>query len=147
MIKYSLTCDKGHAFEAWFQNSGAFDKLAKAKQVTCARCGSAKVKKALMAPSIGKSGSKAVAETPAATTGALPAGDDAARAALRALRQKVVSEAEYVGGRFAEEARRIHEDEAPQRQIYGEASLKDAVSLLEDGIPVLPLPPAPEDKN
>ncbi|MEQ1697829.1 MAG: DUF1178 family protein [Hyphomicrobiaceae bacterium] len=161
MIKYRLRCVRGHEFETWFQNSAAFDKLAKRHQLTCATCGSEKVEKAIMSPRIAKSGTKARATRgnedgnvmPASAPGA-PAvsGEDAhrgqaLRAAMKALRQTVIGNADYVGPKFAEEARRIHDDEAPARGIYGEASIEEARELLEDGISILPLPPAADDSN
>lgn len=163
MIKYKLRCARGHEFETWFQSSAAYDKLAKRRQLTCAACGSDKVEKAIMSPRIAKSGGSRTAAkvrdeqgnvAPVSTASQVPvaSGDvplegQALRAAMKAFRQAVIGEADYVGPRFAEEARRIHDDEAPARGIYGEASLKEARELLEDGISILPLPPAADDSN
>jgi hypothetical protein len=161
MIKYRLKCARGHEFETWFQNSAAFDKLAKRRQLTCATCGSEKVEKAIMSPRIAKQGVKARAARgqeardviPVAAPGAAEVSSDdaqkgqALRAAMKAFRQTVIGNADYVGPRFAEEARRIHDDEAPARGIYGEASIEEARELLEDGISILPLPPAADDSN
>ncbi len=158
MIKYRLRCARGHEFETWFQNSAAFDKLAKSRQLTCATCGSDKVEKAIMSPRIAKSGGvksrngEASVVAAVESGGAIISGDDAQggqalRAAMKALRQTVIGNADYVGPRFAEEARRIHDDEAPTRGIYGEASIKEARELLEDGISILPLPPGADDSN
>lgn len=169
MIKYRLRCARGHEFEAWFQNSAAFDKLAKRKHLTCATCGTDKVEKAIMSPRIAKSGERSGGvKTGAAGArdgeagvvampeqGALlgqpgmpgdePQNGQALRAAMKALRQTVISTADYVGPRFAEEARRMHDEEAPARGIYGEASIEEARELLEDGISIVPLPPAPDE--
>ncbi len=154
MIKYRLRCARGHEFETWFQNSAAFDKLAKRKQLSCATCGSDKVEKAIMAPRIAKPGvvpsnKEQASVAPVAEAGQSddPQSGQALRAAMKALRQTVIGNADYVGPRFAEEARRIHDDEAPARGIYGEASLQEARELLEDGISILPLPPAADDSN
>lgn len=164
MIRYALECKKGHAFEAWFQNSAAFDKQAKRKLVTCPTCSSSDVRKALMAPQVttGKQKDKARREVAAraavARSGAQAAPETIAAAhltseqkdivaAMRKLRQEVETNAEYVGPRFAEEARKIHDEDAPARGIYGEASLADVKSLHEDGIECFPLPSLPEDKN
>ena len=131
MIKYRLTCDQDHDFESWFSSSDDFDRLEKNRLLSCAVCGSADVKKALMAPRVA-SGDEA--ENPL-TQPASPA-----EQALRALRKKVEAEAENVGRNFASEARRIHEGEAPGRAIYGEARHEEARALIEDGISVAPLP-------
>ena len=159
MIKYRLRCVRGHEFETWFQNSAAFDKLAKRKQLSCAMCGSDKVEKAIMSPRIAKPGvskpgvvpsnKEQASVAPVAEAGQSddPQSGQALRAAMKALRQTVIGNADYVGPRFAEEARRIHDDEAPARGIYGEASLQEARELLEDGISILPLPPAADDSN
>jgi hypothetical protein len=134
MIKYSLICSVGHEFEGWFQSSAAFDTQARKKLVTCLICGSTAVTKAVMAPRINSMASSGVA----------PA-DVAQR--MRDLRDKVVANSEYVGPQFAEEARRIHYEEAEARGIYGEATLSDALDLNEEGIAVMPLPRMPEDHN
>ena len=165
MIKYKLRCTRGHEFETWFQNSAAFDKLAKRRQLTCATCGSEKVEKAIMSPRIAKRGGVKATASPreeqtstapmAETNAAVAARDSAAdapsgramRAAMKAFRQTVIGNSDYVGPRFAEEARRMHDDEAPSRGIYGEATAQEALELMEDGISILPLPPAADDSN
>lgn len=144
MIRYDLRCAGGHDFEAWFASSAAFDRQAEAGLVTCALCGSADVAKALMAPRLTARGNKAK------TGGAAPAGPAAPMAApgpaekmrrmLEALRKEVETNSEYVGGRFAAEARSMHLGEVEQRAIHGEATREEAKSLIEDGVPVTPLP-------
>ena len=137
MIKYRLACPAGHEFEGWFQSSDAYDKQAARGQVLCPVCGSAEVSKAVMAPSL-------------ATRSAKSRGARSRAQALdlmRKLRADVEQRAEYVGPRFAEEARKIHEDGTVPRGIYGEATPQDARALIEDGVPVLPLPRLPEDEN
>lgn len=135
MIRYSLTCDKGHDFDSWFQSAAAFDSLAAAGHVACAHCGSAKVTKTLMAP--------AVRPTDKA---ALTAPQSDLEQKLAALRQQVEENSDYVGLSFAAEARAMHEGRAPERSIYGEARIDEAKKLLEDGIPVAPLPFLPKAK-
>jgi hypothetical protein len=131
MIAYQLQCRNGHAFEGWFKDSAAFDAQAADGKLTCPSCNSKKIEKAVMAPAIaGKAREQAEA-----------------RAALRALRQKMVADAEHVGGEFPEEARKIHYGEADARAIYGEASGDDVKALLEEGVPVAPLPPDPDTAN
>ena len=163
MIKYAVLCQKGHGFEAWFQNSDACDKQIKRGLVTCPDCGSIKVSKALMAPNVsartrkkgaatgvGRSiASRAAAVSPAAQKVATPAVAMPAELVdmMRKIRREVEAKAENVGRNFAEEARKIHYEEAPERGIYGEASLDDVQALADEGISVLPLPVLPEDAN
>jgi len=131
MIAYQLQCRNGHAFEGWFKDSVAFDAQAAEGKLICPACNSKKVEKAVMAPAIaGKAREQAEA-----------------RQAMRALRQKVIADAEDVGGAFPEEARKIHYGEADARAIYGEASGDEVKSLLEEGVPVAPLPPDPDAAN
>ncbi|WP_395685868.1 DUF1178 family protein [Aestuariivirga sp.] len=147
MIRYDLTCDKGHDFDGWFRDSAAYDAQAKRGLVSCTVCGSARVEKQLMAPGIPvKSNRKA--EVASTMVGGPP--DPRLTAMLqmvRELRKHVAENAEYVGDRFADEARKIHYAEAEERGIYGEASPDDAKALLEEGIAVHPLPRLPEDGN
>ncbi|MGJ8528978.1 DUF1178 family protein [Maritalea sp.] len=141
MIQYSLCCANEHKFEAWFKNAAAYDVQAGQGILECPVCGSADVSKALMAPAVGKKSNQKVA---------LSAGhpeQKALREAMNKLRTKVVSEAEYVGDRFAAEARKIHLEETDSRGIYGEATSDEVSSLVEDGIDFLPLPNAPEEHN
>lgn len=135
MIHYDLICDKHHRFDGWFASAAAFETMQAAGQVTCVVCGSDTVTKALMAP--------AVTQTKAAT---LTTPRNIAEQALSALRAKVESESEYVGLNFAAEARAMHAGDAPERAIYGEARFEEARSLLEDGVPVAPLPFTPTRK-
>lgn len=139
MIRYSLTCDKTHDFESWFRSAEAFDALVRAGQVGCPVCGSTTVKKALMAPAVAKS--EPEAPRPDLSQ---PASD--VEAALAELRREIEANSEYVGTGFAAEARAIHEGEAPRRSIHGEARLDEARALLEDGVPVAPLPFRPGRK-
>lgn len=139
MILYSLVCEQGHAFKAWFKDSVAFDRQTAAGKVACPRCGTAKVEKAPMAPRIAK---KTAAER-AAPLAHTPGKDAKLGKLLKALREHVEQNYDYVGERFAEEARRIHHGEAEERDIYGETTADDARALKEEGIPVAPLPSLP----
>lgn len=136
MIRYRLKCDKGHEFDSWFASSGAYDRLLGAGHVACAICGSARVEKALMAPSV--SGTEAP-EAPEAALAA-PAPQDALAEKLAAWRRHVEANSDYVGLEFAREARAMHEGDAPARAIWGEAKPDEARALIEDGVPVAPLP-------
>jgi len=138
MIRYALTCAKGHSFESWFQSATAFDTLLARGLVACAICGNSTVEKALMAPSVA-----ARTETGAA----LRDQNSPQEQALAALRREIEAKSEYVGAEFATEARRMHEGEAPERAIHGEAKPDEARRLIEDGVPVLPLPFLPGRKT
>ena len=147
MIHYDLTCDKGHDFDGWFRDSAAYDEQAARGLVSCTVCGSAKVEKQLMAPGIPVKGNRK--EDPAKKMVAGPVDPRLAimMQMVREMRKHVEENAEYVGDRFAEEARKIHYEEAEHRGIYGEASPDEAKSLIEEGIAVHPLPRLPEDGN
>lgn len=153
MIRYNLRCDKGHAFESWFQSSGAYDSQVKRKLVTCPQCGSAKVEKAIMAPQIGRKGNQkqpdtAVQPAPADNAPLMMAPQEAElRAKLKELRDHIVSNADNVGQSFPTEARAMHYGDKEHRPIYGEASLEEARSLIDEGIEVAPIPVLPDDRN
>lgn len=147
MIHYDLICDKGHAFDGWFRNSAAYDEQASRGLVTCTHCGSPKVEKQLMAPGIPvKSNRKGDG---ARKMVAAPADPKLAElmTMMREMRRHVEANAEYVGDRFAEEARKIHYEETEQRGIYGQTTPDEAKALIEEGIAVHPLPRLPEDGN
>jgi hypothetical protein len=147
MIRYALICGEGHEFEGWFRDSADFDKQAKAASVTCPFCESTKVQKQIMAPSVAGA-RKGSAASPEKLRVAAP---DPRRAAmieaLREMRKSVTENADYVGDKFPEEARKIHYKETEPRGIYGEASPNDAKELAEEGIEFHPLPSLPEDRN
>ena len=149
MIKYNLECEEGHRFDAWFRNSEAFDRQAKRNLVNCPDCGSTRVSKAIMAPRVATTkGKDAVSVSNAADAdGKLAAARREVFAAMRKLREAVEANAEYVGPRFAEEARKIHYEEVEERGIYGEATSDEVGELLEEGIECQPLPILPEDRN
>ena len=123
MILFSLRCASGHEFEAWFRDGDGFEAQLKAGEITCPHCGDAQVEKAMMAPRIGRSREKTRAPSPAQM-----------RAALVELRRQVEANCDYVGERFAEEARRIHHGEADPHGIYGEATSEESKELAEEGI-------------
>jgi len=149
MIHYDLICDKGHAFDGWFRNSAAYDEQAAQGLVSCSVCGSAKVEKQLMAPGIPVKGNRKAEPSQARTMVAGPVDPRLAHLMqmVREMRKHVEENAEYVGDRFAEEARKIHYEEAEHRGIYGQASPDEAKALIEEGIVVHPLPRLPEDGN
>jgi len=148
MIKYALACEQAHEFESWFPSSEAFETQRKRGFVTCPYCNSAKVEKQIMAPSVARTDKAPKAPTPEVQPVAvLSERERELRAALRALREHVLKNAEDVGKGFIEEARKMHYGETEERSIYGEADLAEARALLEEGIDVLPLPVVPDDRN
>jgi hypothetical protein len=170
MIRYSLSCHKGHSFEAWFAGSDAYEQQNEAGLIPCPVCGSTDISKALMTPSVSTSkrkqaqvqapapeqsggqdheqthetGHEQGSAVPVASPQSLP---PEALALMREIRDKVTANAEYVGTEFAEEARKIHYGEREKGGIYGEAGIEDVKSLHEEGIDVVPLPVLPEDRN
>ena len=157
MIRYTLRCEKDHAFESWFQSSSAYDSQVKRKLVTCPVCGSAKVEKAIMAPRIvGKKGRDRAAQPGTSVhRGAgqrirpslMMAQERELRAKIKELRDHIVKNADNVGERFPNEARAMHYGDKEHRPIYGEASPEEARSLIDEGVEVSPLPTLPEDRN
>ena len=160
MIRYSLRCDRGHAFESWFQSSSAYEQQEKRKLVNCPACGSDKVERAIMAPQIVSKKDREIAApepapapAPEATTAAststplLMAQERELRAKLKELRDHIVKNADNVGERFPNEARKMHYGDIEHRPIYGEASPDEARALIEEGVEVSPLPVLPEDRN
>lgn len=144
MIRYALTCENAHGFEAWFRSADDYDGQAARGLVTCPSCGSDKVGKALMAPRVVTSERAADQSMPAAI---IPPEAQEALARLRELKAALLAQSEDVGAGFAEEARRIHYGEAPPRQVHGAASLADARSLVEEGIDIIALPVFPDERN
>jgi len=157
VIKYALVCASGHDFESWFADSAAYDKQAKRKLVTCPVCGSSKVEKAIMAPRL--SGARKrdaapapIADAPAAPPAAAPVAmispqEQEFRAKLKELRDHLTKNATDVGGKFPEEARKMHYGEKEHRSIYGVASPEEAKELAEEGIEFHPLPVLPDERN
>ena len=159
MIRYTLNCEKGHTFESWFANSAAYDKQAKRSLIACPVCNSTKVEKAIMAPRLGRSetADESPAPTPAPAPVARPAPpspvammspvEHELRKKLKELREHIVKNADYVGPRFSEQARKIHYGEVEHRSIYGEATPEEAKELDEEGIAFAPLPVLPDEFN
>src|ERR1700759_745736 len=159
MIRYALHCDRKHEFESWFQSSSAYDSQVKRKLVTCPICGSAKVDKAIMAPRIvGKKGrgpatpplepattAAAPEAAPSGSTSLMMAQERELRTKLKELRDHIVKNADNVGERFANEARKMHYGEIEHRPISGEASNEEARALIEEVVEVSPLPVLPDD--
>ena len=133
MIRFHLKCDQDHEFESWFQSGAAFDKLVAAGLVNCTMCGSAKVAKTIMAPAV--------------STSSQITAPKSSENEIAALRDKVEANSDYVGKGFVKEARDMHDGLVPERPIYGEANLKEAKKLVDDGIPVVPLPFMPRKKT
>jgi hypothetical protein len=157
MIRYNLRCDRGHAFESWFQSSSAYESQEKRELVSCPACGSVKVERAIMAPQIvSKKGKDSAAPSPAAaptevtapaSTSLMMAQERELRAKLKELRDHIVKNADNVGERFPNEARKMHYGDIEHRPIYGEASPEEARSLIDEGVEVSPLPVLPDDRN
>jgi len=160
MIRYTLRCERAHTFESWFQDSSAYDSQVKRKLVSCPVCESVRIEKAIMAPRIvGKKGRERAAPVPApapAMTPEAPAEgatpllmtqERELRAKLKELRDHIVKNADNVGEKFPNEARKMHYGEIEHRPIYGEASPEEAKSLIEEGVEVSPLPVLPDDRN
>ena len=159
MIKYALVCDAAHEFESWFPGSESYEEQARRGFVECPVCRTTKVAKAIMAPNIARKDRDAAhANAPANANGpAVPAPPQPValldekqqhlRAMMRELHEKIVASSDDVGESFPEEARKMHDGETPARSIRGKASFEEARSLLEEGIPVLPIPDLPEERN
>lgn len=137
MVRYSLRCDKGHEFESWFASATAYDALSDAGRIECPVCGSTQVEKALMAPGIRSAEPSASLAVPQSER----------ERAIARLRDEVEKSSHYVGRDFAAEARAIHLGEKPTRSIWGEARPEEAKALVEDGVPVAPLPFRPRAKT
>ena len=148
MIQFSLKCSNDHRFDSWFQSSEAYDKLARAGMISCTICGATSVDKAVMAPRVRPARAAAPAALPdAPRPPALTAEATPAEQALAALRQHIEAHSDYFGRDFAREARAIHDGEAPDRAIFGEARPEEARRLIEDGVPIAPLPFMPRRKT
>lgn len=144
MIQYALKCADGHRFNSWFQSAEAYEKLSVAGHISCSICGNAQINKAIMAPRV-TAGRDAAPEP--AVPGALSKPATPEEQALADLRKKVEDNSDYVGVNFAAEARAMHDGDTPERSIYGEAKPEEARKLIEEGIPVAPLPFMPHRKT
>ena len=173
MIKYALICDQGHTFESWFSNAQGYETQVKRGFVECPTCQTKQVSKAMMAPSVSTSRRKEViraqtaamtaaamqaqAQSAAAAPAAAPApepaqpvalldeGQQALRAMVRELHEKMTENSTDVGDRFTTEARDMQSGDAPLRPIHGRATLQEAKALIEEGVPVMPLPTLPDE--
>jgi hypothetical protein len=132
VIVYDLRCSGGHDFEGWFRNSGAFEVQKAQGKLVCPICNGREVTKAPMAPAVKGAAGRSVSA---------PDEMRKMRQFMTGLRKFVERNADYVGPHFPEEARKIHYGDVEERQIYGEASLKDVKELIEEGVDVAPLPP------
>lgn len=161
MIRYALRCNGGHEFESWFPDSDAFERQNKRKLVSCPACGSTGIEKSIMAPRIARG--RKTSKAPAPATNAPRAGAETSpdvspmplvsakeqefRAKLKELRDHLVSQADNVGGKFPEEARKMHYGEIEHRPIVGEATQDEAQALHEEGVEFFPLPVLPDERN
>lgn len=171
MIRYTLTCSNAHSFESWFKSADGFETLQQAGQIICPECGDVHVSKSLMAPRVTTARSKAApppapqetagtpapleAEAPAPTAAegadpgpvpATPSSPEQREQLIAEMRKEVEANSEYVGMEFTAKARAMHAGEAEAKPIYGEAKPEEAKALLEEGVPVLPLPFTPKRK-
>ncbi len=143
MINYRLHCPDNHQFDSWFQSAAAYDALLSAGRLACPVCASPNVEKAMMAPAVRPARAKGDAD---AAKSPLQTPANESEAALAALRREVEQNSDYVGLNFVSEARAMHDGDTPKRAIYGEARIDEARKLLEDGVPVAPLPFIPRNK-
>jgi hypothetical protein len=142
LIRYSLSCENAHEFEAWFSESADFDRQVASGYLTCPVCNSTSISKALMAPSVSTARKKDETKTLAMDTARRDAFEK-----LKAAVAHIKANAEDVGAQFPEEARKIHYGEADARGIIGQATTDEAQALLEEGIEIAALPVLPEDVN
>jgi hypothetical protein len=144
MIRYALGCAEGHTFDSWFPDSDAFDRQRKRGLVACPECGDIRVEKAIMAPAV-VGGERAAVEAPQEVL--MDEGRRHARDAMSRLRREIEANTDDVGPRFPQVARAIHAGDEPERAIRGQASLKEAKALLEEGVGVMPLPMLADELN
>jgi hypothetical protein len=161
MILYALACDQAHEFESWFPSSDAYEAQKTRDLVSCPVCGSAKVQKQILAPSVARKDKPSRSRAEPATAGPevpdTPAQPQPVamfsererelRAMVNALREHVEKNAEHVGERFPDEARKMHYGEIEHRSIYGRASPVEARELIDEGIEIHPLPILPDERN
>jgi len=149
MIKYALVCDKDHSFESWFPSGDSYETQAKRGLIACPTCASIRISKAIMAPAIvgSQKPGRNSEEAPSAPVALLDERQQRLREIARHLRQEIIANTDDVGTKFPEEARAIHEGDAPARSIRGQATPEEARALIEDGVGVLPLPFLPDEFN
>lgn len=155
MIRYALRCVRGHEFESWFQSSSAYDSQHRRGLVACPACDSTKVEKAIMAPRIARKGTSKSATAPIAalpedttsTSLVMAPQESELVTKLKELRDHVLKNADNVGTKFPDEARKMHYGDIEHRAIYGEATTEEARALIDEGVDVAPLPILPDDRN
>jgi hypothetical protein len=145
VIAYNLVCKEGHEFEGWFADSAAYAAQERAGHLSCPVCGDAHIAKGIMAPAVKTSVTKAKGRSDPAPAEASE--QNKLRQFVTGFRKFVEENADYVGPRFPEEARKIHYGETEARHIYGESTLKEARELIEEGVEIAPLPSDPSDLN
>jgi hypothetical protein len=150
MIRYAFVCGAGHEFDSWFRDSALCDRQLARGELACPHCGSLKVEKAIMAPSIGRPAREPSATAPVPVrqpVALLSEHEQKARRLLKELREHVTKNADYVGEKFPKLARQMHHEEIEQRSIYGEAKPDEVRELVEEGVEVQPLPVLPDERN
>ena len=140
MIRYALACDAGHEFEGWFSASDDYDNQAGSGLLSCPVCDTRGVRKQIMAPAVSGTSKREASDVPAVTRAMMAE-------AMSRVRAHVENHFDYVGDRFASEARAIHQGQSEERAIYGEASPAEVKALVAEGVPVAPLPPEPPKKT
>jgi len=143
MIRYALTCEQAHEFEGWFARSADFDAQVAGGMLECPVCGSRSVRKQIMAPAVAGAKKRDISVPGGAADGRR----EMMMAAMAQVRRHVEDNFDYVGDTFAREARAIHEGKSEERGIYGDATPAEVKGLVEDGVPVAPLPPEPAKKS
>lgn len=144
MIRYALACDSGHDFESWFRSSDDYDAQSARGLVSCPACGSSRIAKQVMAPQVARTDAAAQDQQPVALVDPRA---EALRTMLREMHRFLAQNSEDVGQRFADEARKIHYGESDERLIHGQTTGEEAHALIEEGIPVMPLPVLPDERN
>lgn len=140
MIVFDLKCAHGHVFEAWFGSSAAYEEQRTSGMIACPMCGIADVAKAVMAPNVGAKGNRAAAPATPAAAEPPPEAVKAAIAALAQAQAKMLENSQWVGVAFSERARAMHLGEEAHAPIHGQATPEQAKALIDDGVPVAPLP-------
>ncbi len=146
MIRFTLGCIENHEFESWFKSNDAYNSLSEAGMITCPVCGSSSVVKKMMAPRV-STGNAAPKDSVREQPPKIAEPKSTFEKAIEKLKQKIEKESEYVGTNFAKEARAIHAGESKERSIFGEARAAETRELIEEGVPIAPLPWIPTCKT
>jgi len=139
MIVFNLQCKDGHGFEAWFKDAAAYDSQRRARKVACPVCGDTKVAKMPAAPRIAKGAAKDGGKEPDRAEGGKARTVEYLQA-MEQLHRHVEENCDYVGDKFADEARKIHYGEVEERGIYGQATKEEAKELSDEGVPFAAIP-------